>query len=181
MPPYSLGVFCAARIGHETKWAETARTCGRLIAQRSWRIVYGGGGIGLMGQLADGALEANGPVKGVIPQKLIDLEQAHRLVADMTVVQTMAERKTVIMQESDDFLVLPGGIGTLDEFFEVLTAFQLGFHPGRAAILNQSGFFDTLLAMLDTMVAAGFWRAEAREALLIDTDPARLLDALARR
>ncbi|MBX3363872.1 MAG: TIGR00730 family Rossman fold protein [Phycisphaeraceae bacterium] len=179
--PYSIGVFCGARVGRGSHFAELARLVGELIASRGWRVVYGGGGIGLMGHVAEGVLGRGGAVLGIIPQKLIDLEQAHPRVKQMVVVGTMAERKDIMMRESDDFLILPGGIGTLDELFEVLTAFQLHWHGGRAAILNQEGFFDPLIEMLRRMVAEGFWRREAFESLLIDENPTRLLDRLGRR
>lgn len=171
MTPRSICVFCGARAGNDPAFASLARRTGRLLAESGFTIVYGGGGIGLMGALADGALEVGGRVIGVIPRRLIELEQAHPRVADMRVVTTMLERKTIMMELAGDFLTLPGGIGTLDEVFEVLTANQLRFHSGRCAIVNHEGFFSPLLDMLGSMVRAGFWFEDARARLIVELTP----------
>lgn len=177
----SICVFCGARTGVRPEDADAARATGRLLAERGVTLVYGGGGIGLMGIVADGALEAGGRVIGVIPQKLIDLEQAHRGVADMRTVRTMAERKCMMMDLSDAFVTLPGGIGTFDELFEVLTAVQLGFHDGPCGVVNVAGYFDAMFAMLDEAVRCGFWRKEGLERLIVRAKPEEVLDAMGAR
>ena len=171
-------VFCGSNAGARSEYAEAARALATVLAERKLGIVYGGGNVGLMGVLADAALEHGGEVIGVIPQKLVDKEVAHRGVTELLVVETMHERKALMNDLSDAFLALPGGFGTLDEFFEVLTWAQLGFHGKPCALLNVAGYYDGLLAMLDHAVTERFLRPAHRELVIADTDPLRLLQRL---
>ena len=171
-------VFCGSNAGARSEYAEAARALATVLAERKLGIVYGGGNVGLMGVVADAALARGGEVIGVIPQKLVDKEVAHRGVTELLVVETMHERKALMNDLSDAFLALPGGFGTLDEFFEVLTWAQLGFHGKPCALLNVAGYYDGLLAMLDHAVTERFLRPAHRELVIADTDPLRLLQRL---
>jgi len=171
-------VFCGSNAGARSEYAEAARALATVLAERKLGIVYGGGNVGLMGVLADAALARGGEVIGVIPQKLVDKEVAHRGVTELRIVETMHERKALMNDLSDAFLALPGGFGTLDEFFEVLTWSQLGFHGKPCALLNVAGYYDGMLAMLDHAVTERFLRPAHRELVIADTDPLRLLQRL---
>jgi len=171
-------VFCGSNAGARSEYAEAARALAAVLVERKLGIVYGGGNVGLMGVLADAALARGGEVIGVIPQKLVDKEVAHRGVTKLLVVETMHERKALMNDLSDAFLALPGGFGTLDEFFEVLTWSQLGFHGKPCALLNVAGYYDGMLAMLDHAVTERFLRPAHRELVIADTDPLRLLQRL---
>ena len=157
---------------------EIAQTVGRLLCARGIELVYGGGNVGLMGALASASLSAGGRVIGVIPQMLVDKEVAHTGLTELRVVNSMHERKFMMADLSDAFLTLPGGFGTWEEFFEILTWSQLGILKKPCAVLNVDGYYDPLLAMADRAVAAGFVRVDQRGLLLSDTDPARILDRL---
>ncbi len=174
----SLCVFCAARDGDSPEIVVTTRAFGALLAKRNISIVYGGGGLGLMGALADGCLDAGGRVVGVIPESMVTKELAHPRATEMHVVQSMAQRKTRMMELADAYCALPGGIGTLDELFEVLTAVQLKFLDAPIGLLNSGGFWDSQIAMLDMMVQRGFLFQTTRDRLLIETDGERLVDRL---
>jgi uncharacterized protein (TIGR00730 family) len=152
---------------------------GQLLAQRGIRLVYGGGGVGMMGAVADGVLDAGGAVTGVIPVFLNTRELKHPGVSDMRVVNTMHERKQIMVTEADGFIALPGGFGTLDELFEVLTWSQLAIHQRPVGVLNVDGFFDGVLSTLDLMVARGFLRQEDRDRVVAAADPEALLEAMA--
>ena len=171
-------VFCGSNAGARSEYAEAARALATVLAERKLGIVYGGGNVGLMGVLADAALARGGEVIGVIPQKLVDKEVAHRGVTELLVVETMHERKALMNDLSDAFMALPGGFGTLDEFFEVLTWSQLGFHGKPCALLNVAGYYDGMLAMLDHAVTERFLRPAHRELIIADTEPLRLLQRL---
>ena len=171
-------VFCGSNAGARSEYAEAARALATVLAERKLGIVYGGGNVGLMGVLADAALARGGEVIGVIPQKLVDKEVAHRGVTKLLVVETMHERKALMNDLSDAFIALPGGFGTLDEFFKVLTWAQLGFHGKPCALLNVAGYYDGMLAMLDHAVTERFLRPAHRELVIADTDPLRLLQRL---
>jgi len=171
-------VFCGSNAGARSEYAEAARALATVLAERKLGIVYGGGNVGLMGVLADAALEHGGEVIGVIPQKLVDKEVAHHGVTELRIVETMHERKALMNDLSDAFLALPGGFGTLDEFFEVLTWAQLGFHGKPCALLNVAGYYDGMLTMLDHAVTERFLRPAHRELVIADTDPLRLLQRL---
>ena len=171
-------VFCGSNAGARSEYAEAARALAAVLVERKLGIVYGGGNVGLMGVLADAALERGGEVIGVIPRSLLDKEVGHRGVTELLVVETMHERKALMNDLSDAFIALPGGFGTLDEFFEVLTWSQLGFHGKPCALLNVAGYYDRMLAMLDHAVAERFLRPAYRELVIADTDPSRLMQRL---
>jgi hypothetical protein len=171
-------VFCGSNAGARSEYAEAARALAAVLVERKLGIVYGGGNVGMMGVLADAALERGGEVTGVIPRTLVDKEVAHRGVTELLIVETMHERKARMNDLSDAFIALPGGFGTLDEFFEVLTWSQLGFHGKPCALLNVAGYYDRMLAMLDHAVAERFLRPAHRELVIADTDPSRLLQRL---
>jgi len=171
-------VFCGSAPGTEPSYMKTAHEMGRLLVARGLGLVYGGGNIGLMGAVADGVLEAGGEVIGVIPHHLEAKELAHRGVTEMHVVETMLERKTLMASLSDGFVSLPGGMGTLDELFEMLTWTQLKQQDKPSGLLNQNGYYDKLLAFLDHAVAEGFIKAKHRDLLWVDSDPAALLDKM---
>jgi hypothetical protein len=173
-------VFCGSAAGRGEEFARAAREAGALLARRKVGIVFGGGHVGLMGALADGALAAGGEVIGVIPRALESLELAHRGVADMRVVASMHERKQLMHDLSDGFVALPGGLGTLDELFEALTWSQLGFHAKPVGCVNVAGFFDPLLSYLDAAAASGFIREGHRGLLLVDATLEGLLEQFAR-
>jgi len=174
----SLCIFCGSSPGADPVYADAARHLGRLLAGRRTRIVYGGGCVGLMGELADAALAVGGEVIGVIPEGLVAREVAHKRLTDLRIVKTMHERKALMSDLSDGFVALPGGAGTLEEFFEVWTWTQLGIYQKPAALLNVAGYFDGLLTFLDHAVAQRFLRDEHRAMVLVDDDAERLLQRL---
>ena len=175
----SLCVFCGSNSGASPAYAEAAAGLGRLLARRGLTLVYGGGRVGLMGVVADAALAAGGRVIGVIPEALATRELAHSGVTEMRVVGSMHERKALMSELSDGFLALPGGIGTLEEWFEVWTWSQLGFQPKPCGLLNVAGYYDHLLAFLDHMTGERFLRETHRSMAIVDDQPERLLDRLA--
>ena len=158
----SICVYCGSNPGATPVYVERATELGRLIAAEGLRLVYGGGRTGLMGAVADGVLAAGGEVTGVIPQHLVDMEVAHRGVTTLEVVGSMHERKSRMFDLSDAFVALPGGFGTAEEIFEMLTWRQLGIGKKPCAFLDIDGFWDPLMAMLDRMVAARFLHPEQR-------------------
>jgi uncharacterized protein (TIGR00730 family) len=172
-------VYCGSNVGARPDYAEAARRLGAELAARNLELVYGGAKRGLMGILADTVLANGGKVAGVIPQKLVDLEVAHHGLTELRVVQTMHERKALMIELADAFIALPGGFGTLEEFCEVVTWSQLGLHEKAHGLLNIAGFYDPLLAFIDHAVAERFIHAEHRRTVFAESDPARLLDALA--
>lgn len=151
---------------------------GRLLAEQGIRLVYGGGRVGLMGAVADAALEAGGEVVGVIPRGLVAREVGHTGLTELHLVDTMHERKARMAELSDGFIALPGGIGTLEELFEVWTWGMLGIHRKPYGVLNVDGFYFPLLAFLDVLVEQGFLPPEARTMLIAESSPIRLLDRL---
>lgn len=174
----SICIFCGSSPGNRPEYLRLARTTGRAIAERGLTLVYGGGKVGLMGAVADSALAAGGRVVGIIPQMLLDREVGHPGLSELHVVSTMAERKVRMIELSDAFLTLPGGIGTLDELFEAWTWTQLGLHEKPSGVLNFQGYYDALVQFLDLAVAEGFQRPRHRAALLVDTEVESLLDQL---
>jgi hypothetical protein len=171
-------VFCGSRRGEHPDYADHARRLGEALAQRGLGLVFGGGHIGIMGVIADAVLAKGGDVIGVIPQALVDKELAHRGVKDMRIVATMHERKAVMADLSDAFVALPGGYGTADELFEILTWAQLRIHSNPIAVLNTRGFFDPLLAWLDRAVAEGFVKPVHRQLLLVEDNVDNLLEQI---
>jgi uncharacterized protein (TIGR00730 family) len=174
----SLCVFCGSSPGARREYANAARAMGRTLASRGIRLVYGGGHVGLMGVLADATLAAGGDVVGVITEGLQLREVGHRGLPDLRVVPSMHERKALMAVMSDAFVALPGGAGTLDEFFEAWTWTQLGIHRKPVGILNTDGFFDPLLTFLDHAVAERFIPAEYRDLIVVASQPDQLLDGL---
>ncbi len=154
--PKSICVYCGSRDGDTAAFADTAEAIGLGIAARGWRLVYGAGDVGLMGRVARAAQMGGADTFGVIPQHLIDLEVGKTDLTRFIVTETMHERKKVMLMNADAVVVLPGGAGTMDEFFEVLTWAQLGLHAKPIMLVNVDGYWDALLAMLDGIVARGF-------------------------
>ena len=172
-------VFCGSTPGNNPAYGALAAQMGKALAQRGIGLVYGGGRIGLMGVVADAALEAGGEVIGVIPKALLDREQGHGKLTQLRVVDSMHARKALMGELADGFAALPGGIGTLEEIFEVWTWAQLGIHRKPCGLLDVSGFFAPLVEFLDHVVAAGFVNAATRAMLTVATSPDELLDRLA--
>src|SRR5438105_1694816 len=175
-----LCVFCGSSAGSRPEYLDAARRFGGLLAGRGVGLVFGAGHIGLMGVLADAVLAGGGTAAGVIPQALVDKELAHRGLTELHVVGTMHQRKALMADLADAFLALPGGYGTADETFEILTWAQLGLHTKPVGLLNVCGFFDPLLAWADRCVSEGFLRPEHRDSLRVSHDPEELLDLLER-
>lgn len=175
----SVCVFCGSRPGNNPAYIAAARQTGAAIAERGWRLVYGGGQIGIMGAVADAALAAGGEVIGVIPRALMVKEIPHPGVTRMHVVTSMHRRKALMSSLSDGFLTLPGGFGTLEEFFETLTWAQLGLQPKPCALLNVEGFWDPMLMMLQNFVEEGFVSPDHLELVLSGHVPNTLLDRMA--
>ncbi len=171
-------VFCGSNAGIRPEYGIAAHGLATVLARRGLGLVYGGGKVGLMGLLADSMLEVGGEVIGVIPQSLVAKEVAHHGVSELRVVDTMHQRKALMNELSDAFIALPGGFGTLDEFFEILTWSQLGIHGKPSGLLNVSGYFDSLLAMLDHAVAERFLRPAHRDLVIADSDADSLLQRL---
>jgi uncharacterized protein (TIGR00730 family) len=172
-------VFCGSNLGGDPAYAEAARSLARLLVSRRIGIVYGGGSVGLMGVIADAALAAGGEVIGVIPRTLWDREIGHRGLSDLHIVDTMHERKARMAELSDAFIALPGGLGTLEEIFEVWTWAQLGLHQKPCGFLNVNDYFTPLIAFLDRSVESGFVRPQHRGIAFVESDPARMLDQFA--
>jgi uncharacterized protein (TIGR00730 family) len=175
----SICVFCGSSLGGRPAYRAAARQLGAVLASRRLRLVYGGARVGLMREVADAAMEAGGEVTGVIPEALRAREVAHTGLSDLRIVGSMHERKALMADLSDGFLAIPGGAGTLEEFFEVWTWAQLGIHHKPCGLLNVAGYFDGLLSFLDQAVGEQFLRREHRAMVLVDDDPERLLDRYA--
>jgi len=156
LPAFSLCVYCGSRPGTDPVHTETARAVGDWIGRHGGQLVYGGGHHGLMGVVADAALDAGGRVVGVIPEALVELEAAHQRCTELHVVANMHERKRLMAERADAFIALPGGIGTFEELFEVWTWRQLGYHDKPIGLLNVGGYYDALLGFLRGTVQAGF-------------------------
>lgn len=175
---HSVCVFCGSNAGANPEFLTGAVAFGRSIAARGLSLVYGGGKVGLMGAIADSVLEHGGQVTGVIPRFLAEKEVAHYGVTELEIVETMHERKTRMFELSDAMVAMPGGLGTLEEIFEVVTWAQLGSHRKPCAFLNVAGYFDQLLAFLDSATEERFVREIHRQMILVESDPDRLLSAM---
>ena len=171
-------VFCGSSPGNRPEYAAAAAELGRVLAKRGIGLVYGGASIGLMGAVADAALAAGTEVIGVIPQRLVELEIAHAGLSELHVVETMHQRKALMAELSDGVIALPGGTGTLDELFELFTWSQLGLHRKPIGLLDVAGYWQPLLALLEHAVAERFLRAAQRDKLLVERDPAALVERL---
>lgn len=174
-----LCVFCGSSQGANAVYADAAKQAGAELARRGIELVYGGGNIGLMGVLADAVLAAGGHVIGVIPQALMAKEVGHRGLPDMRIVKTMHERKALMAELSDGFIALPGGIGTFEEFFEIVTWAQLGLHSRPCALLNVNGFYDPLLRFVNHAIEEGFAKPKHRELIAVESNFSALLDRMA--
>jgi uncharacterized protein (TIGR00730 family) len=172
-------VFAGSSAGARAEYRQAAEALGRAVGERGIGVVYGGACVGLMGVMADAALEAGSGVIGVIPSALVAKEIAHRGLTELRVVASMHERKALMVDLSDAFIALPGGWGTLEEFFEVLTWGQLGLHHKPCGLLNVHGYFDGLLSFLDHTVEQGFVKREYRSMIAVADSPGTLLDMLA--
>ncbi len=175
----SICVYCGSSSRAGEHYFEAARGMGRVIAGRGLKLVYGGAHVGLMGALADTVLGAGGHVSGVIPRALVEKEVAHTRLTEQHVVESMHDRKALMCELAGAFVAMPGGFGTLDELFEILTWAQLRFHAKPVGLLNVNGFFDHLLAFCDRAAADSFIHPAHREMIFVDSDPAALLDAMA--
>jgi uncharacterized protein (TIGR00730 family) len=176
---HTVCVFCGSRTGHGDVYRAAARRFGELLAAQGHALVYGGGHVGLMGELADAVLARGGKVIGVIPQFMVGKELAHAGLTELIVVETMHQRKAIMADRADAFAALPGGDGTAEELFEITTWAQLKLHAKPIGLLNVGGYFDALLAWRERMVTDGFLKPANRERLLVAAEPQRLLDLLA--
>ena len=174
----TICVFCGSSVGARPIYSEAARRMGETLVRRGVTLVYGGGRVGLMGEIARAALAAGGRVVGVIPRALLRKELVYDDLTELHVVESMHDRKALMAERSEAFVAMPGGYGTFEEFCEVLTWSQLGFHHKPVALLNVAGYFDGLLALFDHAVAEQFVRPVHRAMVLAEEHPGRLLDRL---
>ena len=175
---YRVCVFCGSKVGDDGQYRTSADQLGKLLVQRGYGLVYGGGSVGLMGVIADAVLEGGGEVIGVIPDPLATKELAHPRITQMHVVPSMHLRKARMAELADAFLALPGGYGTMEELFEVVSWAQLGIHRKPIGLLNVAGFFEPLVRFVDNAIAEGFIKPKYRQLLLLADDPGLLLDRL---
>lgn len=173
-----LAIYCGSATPADPAYMECARAVGRGLAARGIGVVYGGGRLGLMGAVADAALQAGGEVIGVIPQALVDAEVAHRGLTELHVVAGMHERKAAFTDLSDGFVTIPGGTGTMDELWEALSWAQLGYHAKPVGLLNAAGYYDELVAFWEKMGSVGFLRPQHRDLLIVADDLDQLLGAM---
>lgn len=170
-----LAIFCGSNPGARPDYIEAARSFGKLLAERGIGIVYGGSNVGLMAALADAMADERGDIIGVIPRMLVEREVANTALSDLRIVGSMHERKAMMAELADGFVALPGGIGTLEEFFETWTWGQLGMHTKPCGLLNVAGYFDPLLEFLDCAVSEKFVRDVHRAMVVVESDPSELL------
>lgn len=174
----SICVFCGSNKGNNPLYSISAHKLGSLLASLNISLVYGGASVGLMGDIADVMIKNGGEVIGVIPKFLLEMEIAHKNLSKLHVVNTMHERKAKMEEIADGFIALPGGLGTLDEFFEILTWSQLGIHNKPCGLLNITGYFDKLIDFFDYSVSQGFIRKEHRDIIFTEDDPAVLINKM---
>ncbi len=173
-----LCVFCGSSSGTRPQYAQAARRLGRVFLSEGIGLVYGGASVGVMGQIADTVLAGGGKVIGVIPRGLAHKEVAHAGLTDLRIVDSMHERKALMAELVDGFIALPGGLGTFEEFFEVLTWCQLGIHRKPCALLNTEGYYDKLVGLIDHAIDEGFVRSEHRSMVVVDHDPQTLIEKM---
>lgn len=171
-----IGVFCGSSPGSRPEYIEMAARLGKELADNRIELVYGGGNVGMMGVIANAVVQNNGAVTGVITRHLYDMEVAFTGLSDLRIVDSMHERKALMAELSDGFIALPGGLGTLDEIFEILTWAQLNIHRKPCGFLNVTGYYDKLLEFVDHMIDQNFVKKEYRALMEIDDDPAGLLE-----
>lgn len=176
---FTLCVYCGSRMGSNQAYEREAAALGTAIGERGWRLVYGGGNVGLMGVVADAAMAAGSHVAGVIPESLLRREVGHRGLSELLVVQTMHQRKQAMAERASAFVALPGGIGTLEELFEVWTWRQLGYHASPIGLLDVAGYYEALLLFLQHSVDQGFLDAAQLGSIIVERDVQRLLDRVA--
>jgi uncharacterized protein (TIGR00730 family) len=174
----NISIFCGSSSGYNSIYTTAAKELALAFAKNNLGLVYGGASVGLMGILADTVLSQSGKVFGVIPQSMVDVEIAHTNLTELYIVKSMHERKEKIAELSDAFILLPGGAGSLDEFFEIFTWLQLGYHNKPCAIFNINNYYDGLLKFIDHAIAEGFMKPEHKEAILVDDDAHSLLSSL---
>ena len=174
-PAGTICVFTGSRDGSHPGYAEAARQLGRELVERNYGLVYGGGNVGLMKIIADTVLDLGGHVTGVIPDSLVSKEVAHRGLSDLRIVQSMHERKAMMAELSDGFIAMPGGIGTMEEFFEVLSWAQLGIHRKPCGLLNTGGYYNRLIEFLDHAVEHDFLKPKHRSLLILAKEPPEIL------
>ena len=174
----SIVVYCGAHAGKKPVYAEAAYDLGAELAKRNIKLIYGGGNLGLMGRISDGAIDNQGFVTGIIPNFLAKLEKAQKTLSELHFVETMHERKAKMVSLSDGVIALPGGYGTFDELFEILTWSQLRIFHGPVGLLNVNGFYDLLLLQLDKMVEEGFLNLSNRDLLVVAEDAVTLLEKM---
>jgi uncharacterized protein (TIGR00730 family) len=172
----NICIFTGSRTGTKPEYTEAGREIGRELVERGYGLVYGGGNVGLMNVVANTVLELRGHVTGVIPDSLVGKEVAHQGLSDLRVVSSMHERKALMAELSDGFIAMPGGIGTLEEFFEVLSWAQLGIHNKPCGLLNVGGYFQRLIQFLDYAVEQDFLKPKHRSLLIVEEEPHSLLD-----
>lgn len=175
----NLCVFCGSSSGRDGRYREAARELGSQLAARGYGLVYGGGGIGLMGELAAATLDAGGEAVGVIPRALLEREVGHGALTKLEVVESMHERKARMAELADAFIAMPGGFGTFEEWFEIITWAQLGIHDKPCVLFNVAGYYQPLLKLIDTAVEEGFIRAQHRGLFAVANTPAEVLDCVA--
>lgn len=174
----SICVYCGSNPGRTETYSNAARHLGRALAEQGIKLVYGGASVGIMGVLADAVLDHGGQAVGVIPEALVKKEVAHHHLSELHVTGSMHERKMLMAELSEGFIALPGGIGTLEEIFEIWTWAQLGFHKKPFGMLNIDGYYNSLITFLDHTVAEQFVKQPHRSMLMVETDPETLLDRL---
>lgn len=174
----SICVYCGSNAGNDPRFVSIARRFGRAMAERGVQLIFGGVGLGLMGAVADGALSAGGKVIGIIPKPLLEMEIAHPHLAELHVVADMHERKRMMAERADGFVVLPGGTGTMDEFFEIFTWAQLGFHSKPIAVLNGHDYYELLFAFLRQLVQQGFLKEVHFDMLIVESNHDTLLQRM---
>jgi uncharacterized protein (TIGR00730 family) len=174
----NIAVYCGSSSGFNLAYTQAAQITGEYFAKNDLTLVYGAGSVGLMGIIANNILANGGQVIGVIPQFLMDLEVGHKGLTELHITENMHERKMKMCALADGFIALPGGFGTLDELFEILTWSQLGLHQSPIGVLNTNGFFDPLLAMIDVMVKEGFLKKENQALIIVDTDVESLVQKM---
>ena len=174
----SIAVYCGANPGASPIYADAARALGRALVGHNVALVYGGGHVGLMGIIADEVLRLGGEVTGVIPQQLVDRELAHPGLTRLFVVKDMHESKAMMAQLSEGFIAMPGGMGTLEELFEMLTWSQLGIHAKPVGVFNVDGFYDQLVGFMDHVAQEGFIRPQHAGLMMVEADPEALVKRL---